>query len=258
MSNPMEELLKSLAAFEGESGKNAQSQAPEILRLAELGKMHSGLVHDLNNQLAMALGYANLISKEENMSPQYKQHLEILKETLTEAARLMNSTLQSIRENRHLPEKISLNEILERSILGVERDLEFKKSGIVIRRNFNENLPEIMADPFQIQRMGTNLIRNAIHAIRESGAGDTILVSTFIEKSLINISIADNGPGIPKHAVARLTEPLFTTRKELGGTGLGLMIVKNVIKAHRGTLTIQNIPQGGALFVVKLPISVFI
>ena len=234
-------------------GGKALPYSREIIRLAEIGKLQAGLVHDLNNQLAMGLGFVQILLKDPLLTPEQKECAAIINDTFHEASQLITSTLQMAQEDGPALKKTALNAVLEKSIQKIEIDPEFKAKGVTIQRNFEAALPDALLDPFQMHRLGTNLIRNAIHAIHENGHGNNIVVSTFFNQNRVHISIADNGPGIPKHILHRLTEPFFTTRKEKGGSGLGLMIVNGIVKAHGGNLSIQNIPQSGAMFMVTLP-----
>jgi signal transduction histidine kinase len=103
----------------------------------------------------------------------------------------------------------------------------------------------------RLQRAMQNLIGNAVQAI-QSRPGGRIDLRTWVADSVLNISVRDNGPGIPPEVKARLFEP-FVTFGKTGGTGLGLAIVKNVADAHRGKITVDSQPGQGTEFHIRIP-----
>jgi two-component system, NtrC family, sensor histidine kinase AtoS len=119
--------------------------------------------------------------------------------------------------------------------------------------NIEAGLPKIMGDPRSLDRVFTNLITNALDAMAEKG--DTLAVTAVMNKEIANhpfvdISITDNGPGIPEDVKEHLFSPYMTTRKK--GTGLGLFLTKQIVTAHKGSISVNSFP-GGTVFTVRLP-----
>ncbi|MDP3449076.1 MAG: HAMP domain-containing sensor histidine kinase, partial [Anaerolineaceae bacterium] len=115
------------------------------------------------------------------------------------------------------------------------------------------NLSKIMGDPKSLDRVFTNLITNALDAMAEKG--DTLAVTAVMNKEIVNhpfvdISITDNGPGIPEDVKEHLFSPYMTTRKK--GTGLGLFLTKQIVTAHKGSISVNSFP-GGTVFTIRLP-----
>jgi signal transduction histidine kinase len=110
---------------------------------------------------------------------------------------------------------------------------------------------EIEVDAMRLQRAMQNLLGNAVQAIH-SRPGGRIDLRTWVADSVLNISVRDNGPGIPLEVKERLFEPFMTFGKT-GGTGLGLAIVRNVVDAHRGQISVESEPGEGTEFHIRLP-----
>jgi two-component system, LuxR family, sensor kinase FixL len=105
----------------------------------------------------------------------------------------------------------------------------------------------------QIQQVVLNLVRNAVEALEDSERGELAISTRAIpEKSMVEISVADTGPGIAPELMERLFQPFVTTKAT--GMGLGLSICREIVEAHQGRLTMAPVPAGGAVFRVTLPI----
>jgi two-component system NtrC family sensor kinase len=116
-----------------------------------------------------------------------------------------------------------------------------------------EDLPEVSADPHQLQQVFLNLINNAVDAILEQGAEGKIRVRTGVEDEQVFIEFSDSGPGVKD--ASRVFDPFYTTKPVGKGTGLGLSICYGIITEHGGTIRVQNQPGGGARFRIELPLQ---
>ena len=119
---------------------------------------------------------------------------------------------------------------------------------------FDPDAPLILADRIQVQQVLVNLLRNAIHVLRDQKSGERIITvrSRGLSSDLVEIEVADTGPGIPEELLRHLYTR-FTTTKGEGGMGIGLSICKRIIEAHGGTLTAENRQEGGASFRFTVP-----
>jgi PAS domain S-box-containing protein len=156
-------------------------------------------------------------------------------------ARLPNATLESA----------SLNDVVENAIKLYDERLD----GIRLERTLSPDLPALMLDAEQIKRALVNLIDNAAEAMAEVGGDRRITVSTreLADRGLVELIVADTGPGIPAEDRERIFDPYFSTRKR--GTGLGLAIVNRIVAEHQGRIRVQeNLPRG-AKIIVELPIQ---
>jgi two-component system NtrC family sensor kinase len=144
--------------------------------------------------------------------------------------------------------ELNLNAVLDEMIEFLDKELRFKNIGV--RRNYEASLPGIRSDPAELRQVFQNLILNAISAIQANG---TITLTTQRQAETVMVSITDTGPGIAEGFIDRIFEPLFTTKP--GGTGLGLTICVDILTRLGGHITAHNHPEGGACFVVQLPLK---
>ncbi len=127
---------------------------------------------------------------------------------------------------------------------------KFKK-GITVERDYAPNLPKISAFGSELNQVWTNLIDNAVDAMNGQGI---LRVRTRLEPQHILVEIGDNGPGIPADVQARLFEPFFTTKEVGKGTGLGLDTVRQIVKHHQGSISVES-KAGDTQFLVRLPLT---
>jgi len=146
-------------------------------------------------------------------------------------------------------QEVSLNRDLENTLLVMGHKL---KRGVTVEREYDPNLPAITGRGGELNQVWTNLIANAIEAMRYQG---NLKVVTRCEHDFVMVEIADNGPGIPDTVLPHIFEPFFTTKGVGEGTGLGLDISYRVIKQHHGTIEVQSQP-GNTRFIVRLPVGV--
>jgi len=121
---------------------------------------------------------------------------------------------------------------------------------IEIIRRIGETLPIITADPVRLTQALMNLVINAMQAVSREGQ---IEVRAAANADAVQLTVHDNGPGIPPEKLAAIFDPYFTTKPE--GSGLGLWIAQQIVTAHNGSLKAQNDPDGGAVFTMLLPLK---
>jgi len=130
---------------------------------------------------------------------------------------------------------------------------KLKHTNIEVRREYDPELPHIVAFGAELNQVWTNLLDNAIDALGESG---TITVVTRRDGTCVEVEVIDDGPGIPDEIRERIFDPFFTTKDVGKGTGLGLDTVRRiVVERHRGSLRAEPVPAGGTLFRVRVPIE---
>ncbi len=143
-----------------------------------------------------------------------------------------------------------LHESIENTLVILQNQI---KQGIQISREYG-NIPKVFCNVDELNQVWTNLIINAIHALRTEGS-PTISISTNLEdEKTVRVAFQDNGTGIPKDIITRIWDPFFTTKDQGEGTGLGLGIVKGIIERHKGKIEANSEP-GRTVFSVLLPIE---
>src|SRR5439155_41668 len=132
---------------------------------------------------------------------------------------------------------------------------ELRVRGIDVERDYDEQVPETMADAHQLQQVFLNLITNAEQAMERSERDkQRLTVRTRRAGDVLRIEVEDTGPGIPPNLLERIFNPFFTTKPTGSGTGLGLSISLGIVREHEGRIWAENATQGGARFVIELPI----
>ncbi|NIP31258.1 MAG: PAS domain S-box protein [Candidatus Dadabacteria bacterium] len=235
--------------------KSLEDQLIQSAKLAAVGELISGITHEINNPLAIVMGYAEMLMKEDDSSEELKKMMSVIYKESEKARKVIQNFLSFARQHSPEKESVNINEILDKTIALTEYDL--KKLNIKLIKDYDNKLSMIMADPNQLQQVFLNLIINAEQAITDSETSEGMIKisSASIDKKLIKVSIEDNGPGIPEKIIEKIFNPFFTTKPVGKGTGLGLSISIGIIKNHLGELYARNKENGGAIFFIELPIE---
>jgi PAS domain S-box-containing protein len=221
-------------------------------RLAAVGELAAGVAHELNNPIAAIQGFAQLLTARNDLDETMKKDLSIIYREAQRAAKITQNLLSFAR--RHEPEKqlISLNEVIEETL--EPRAHQMKVNNIELVVDFAADLPKTMADFFQMQQVFVNIINNAEQAMVEAHGKGRLVVKTQRAGDMIQISFADDGPGISEENIKRIFDPFFTTKEVGKGTGLGLSICYGLLEAHGGRIYVRSKLGEGATFVVEIPI----
>jgi len=227
--------------------------------LAIVGRMASMIAHDLRNPLSSIKMSLQILSKPgEESTREYSRELKgIALEQVGYMENNLNDLLNYARPPALKLEWLDLNNVLNETINMLQGVI--KKNEANIQVNIQTGLPTLYADPGKLRLIFSNLISNAIQACTETDeqANVTLEVMSRLGESvqMIQVEIADNGPGIDADEVDQLFEPFYTTRAQ--GTGLGLAIVKGFIEQHHGEIHLQSNPNAkGAICTLLLPISI--
>ncbi|HXW18660.1 MAG TPA: ATP-binding protein [Candidatus Acidoferrales bacterium] len=234
------------------SRRQFQSKLVQTEKMAALGQLVSGIAHELNNPLTSIMGYAQLLLGRGLAPGQLNETMQIFREA-ERARRIVKNLLLFARENQPERSRADLNEIVERAL--ALRSYELKIENILVELALASDLPATMADPYQLQQIVLNLLVNAEQALLESRGSGEVRIRTFRSPhARVALEIADNGPGIPAEIASRIFDPFFSTKPPGVGTGLGLSIVYGIVHQHGGEVYFENLPGGGARFVVEFPI----
>ena len=233
-----------------------QKRTQEKLRLEEalsrskhmssLGEMVSGISHEIRNPLGIIRSSAELLKKKVASFDPSNTIPDIIVE---ESGRLNNIITDFLNFAKPKMPDFAIchvEEILEKNIKYLSAQTE--SQGYIIKKHHDNNLPAIMADFDMLYQAFLNLLINAIQAMQNGG---TIYVKISSAGDAVTILIEDEGEGIPDNLTEKIWDPFFTTKEK--GTGLGLVIVKNIIEAHGGSIELENRSAGGVRAKVKLP-----
>jgi signal transduction histidine kinase/CheY-like chemotaxis protein len=248
-----------LLCMEGGSLVQIQSKMLQTEKMAAIGQLVSGIAHELNNPLTAIMGYAQLLLGHGLAPTQLSEAKKVYQEA-ERARHIVKNLLYFARENKPERTRVDINEIMERTL--ALRSYELRVENIVVHCKLDRNLPQTLADPYQLQQVVLNLVINAEQALLEGRGGGHILIRTSVTaqraghlaKRRILIDICDDGPGIRAEIASRVFDPFFTTKPAGLGTGLGLSIVYGIVHQHGGEVTFENQPGGGVKFTVELPV----
>lgn len=221
-------------------------------KMSALGELLAGVAHELNNPLSVVVGHALMLS-DEDIAPETLRRVEKISEAAERCAKIVKSFLAMARQQPTRLVPIDMTDTLELAINALRNGAD--ELATEIETDFAPDLPPVRGDAHQIAQVLINLITNADQAIRESGKGNVIRVTAKndLPASVIEITVADNGPGIPDEVQTRVFDPLFTTKPVGSGTGIGLALCHRIVTAHSGQIKVMPDKGKGAVILVRLP-----
>jgi len=242
----------------------AEQQLIQASKMATLGEMATGVAHELNQPLSVIKTASSFLIKKVRKNEAIQD--EILK-TLAEeidshvdrAARIINHMREFGRKSDVEREKVRVNETLEKALEIFNQQLKLKEIKVV--KEFEKDLPPILADANRLEQVFINLLINARDALEEKsdnadtkGRSKKIFLKTGFKNGLVTIEVKDTGVGIPKSILDKIFEPFFTTKKVGKGTGLGLSISYGIVKDYGGHILAESQEGVGSNFVVHFPV----
>jgi len=219
-------------------------------RLASAMELALGFFRQIKDALANIDAAAMNIQElcRGNPAGEIAESISQLRSEAAHSRKSIDKFLRFTRSAEPIITALNVNEVLDDLAEFMDKELRFNNIRLV--RNYENSLPAIRSDPSGLRQVFQNLILNAVSAIQTDGE---ISLTTRRQANEVVVTVADTGPGIAEAHLARIFEPLFTTKP--GGTGLGLPICVDIIERLGGRIAVHNQPDGGACFVVRLPIQ---
>ncbi|MGE0039883.1 MAG: nitrogen regulation protein NR(II) [Vicinamibacterales bacterium] len=213
--------------------------------LARLGELTAGLAHEFRNGLATIHGYGRLIDPAE-VPPQYRACVEGIRAETVALGEVVTRFLDFARPDALALTRVDLADIVARAAADVD-------GGSAVR--IGGRFGAVDGDEVLLRQAFSNLLRNAAEACASAGVAPDVRVDGEVDAAagVLRVRVRDNGPGLADPSDERLFRPFFTTKDN--GTGLGLAIVQKVAVGHNGRVSAANHPDGGAEFVVQLPLA---
>jgi PAS domain S-box-containing protein len=237
-----------------ESLEKAQASAIAAAKMAALGRLTAGASHEILNPLNGIVLTLHLLMNDPDTAPDVSEELKGTMEQAMRIAKIVDNLLHFCQQRE--PERclVDFNTILLRCLSLIEPDINL--NNIEVEADPEPTLPHIMADKTQLQQVVLKLLANALDQMPNGGRLTVTTRDTHMDgRRHLELRVEDTGPGIAPENVDKLFEPFFTTKPEGKGTGLGLSICLGIVEAHGGTISAENLPYGGAVFVVRLPIE---
>jgi PAS domain S-box-containing protein len=223
----------------------------QLEQRALLGEVTAIFAHEVRNPINnISMGLQLLARKLDTEDPE-KERVLNMQEDCHRLTRLMDSVLTFSRTGNYSLESLDITILLERILKRWQPRLT--KLNISYSVQASQDLPPILGDLRSLEQVFTNIISNAVNAMKENGGTFAVKIAklnTNGSKSMIQVDLSDTGPGIPSNIQEKIFDPFFTTNTN--GTGLGLSISKQIITAHKGSIALTSFP-GGTSFHVQLP-----
>ncbi len=224
---------------------NLETRLIQSEKLFMLGKLAAGVAHEINNPLTSISLHTQVMLKK-TWDEKTNSRLKIINTETNRAAGIVKRLLEFAHQSEPKLNPVNINKEID----NVLKVLEPQLNGMKITTDL-EPLPFIMADSEQIQQVIMNMLTNSIQSITMDGE---IIIKTAAKHDHIEISITDNGCGIPQDNIGRIFDPFFTTKMPNEGTGLGLSICYGIIKKHNGSIDVKSEIGAGTMFTIRLPI----
>lgn len=223
----------------------------ETERLAMLGKMASAVAHELRNPLGvMKLAVYSLKKKIGPKDPNLVGHLENIDRKINESDQIIHDLLAFSRASELEFKPNDINESVNKGLEAIEQVIKENKVRVI--RNLAPKLPTVTADFNQLIGVFSNMFLNAIQSMKESKEKE-LKVSTRHQDKFVEVEISDSGCGISKENLKKLGQPFFSTKTK--GIGLGLYIVYEIVKKHKGEIKVESEVGKGTTFTVRLPLK---
>ncbi|MGO9648690.1 MAG: sensor histidine kinase [Terriglobales bacterium] len=233
-----------------ESLKRLQTQLVQKEKLASLGQLVSGAAHEINNPVAAILGYSELLAANRDLDPSQVTMAQKIGQQARRTRDLLSGLLSFAQQTPAEKTLVEIGPLLQRALQ--MKMLQMETKGIRVHSTIAPTLPRIWGNPNQLLQCCLEIIGNAMDALEEAGGG-TLWVSARWEDNEAVIRFSDSGPGIREPE--RVFDPFYTTKPVGKGTGLGLSATYGVVQDHGGQISCHNRPEGGAVFVLRLPVA---
>lgn len=222
-------------------------------RLAMIGVMAAGIAHDINNPLGAALTSAEtalMVKDQPDNAEVFERCMQNIVGSIRRCGQIGKSLLEFARQGQSKRSRQDLNDVVRGACDAVRSYL--KRHRATIHLSLDEHLPKIMLSRLEIEQVLINLIQNAVQATEGPAV---ITIRTGRTADSVWITVRDNGTGISEEQKQRLFDPLFTTRQEQGGTGLGLSVSNSIVRSYGGSIDVDSVVGEGTTVAVTLPLD---
>ncbi|MGB5812135.1 MAG: ATP-binding protein [Polyangiales bacterium] len=233
--------------------RELEGQVIHAEKLATLGQLAAGIVHEINNPLTSISVYGEYLLGKLSRGGAEPSDLKRVERILRSSDRIMSFTrnlLTYASPSKEEARAVSVNELLDEAIDFC--DHLAREANVTVVPDYDENVPRHHAVPGQLHQVFVNLLTNACNAVGEEG-GVVSVQTRARSQGGVQVIFEDNGVGIPESQLTQVFEPFFSTRRKGKGTGLGLSIVKNIIEQHRGEIEIDSVVGERTRVTVTLP-----
>jgi len=229
-----------------------QKQVDDLKQLTALGHLTANLAHDLGTPLHSIGGLANLLLEREGWPPDVAHKLQLI----VQQTQRLDNVIQNVRRATRLPEPsfeiLTIQKILNETLPLVEPLMQ--KNNITMNVDIDAGITPLYLDRYRIQTALFNIIQNSLEAM-PAGGGISIVAKAIPRERMVSITIRDTGSGMSQEMLAKACEPFYSSHKDEGMRGLGLAIVRDIVKAHGGKMEIKSSQSEGTSITLYLPVS---
>ena len=220
-----------------------QRQLYQSSKMASIGELSAGVAHEINNPLNGIINFAQLLKDEEQPRSEFEQQMiDGIIDEGERIAKIVRGLLAFARADTHELEQVHFADSIKTSIALFGR--QFEKDDIKVEIDLEPDLPFVRADGSRLRQVVVNIISNAYHALKAKPADSLerklFRITARRDGKLVRVEFYDNGVGIKREDLSKVFDPFFTTRRETGGTGLGLSVSFGIIRDFGGTINVES------------------
>jgi PAS domain S-box-containing protein len=234
-----------------------QRQLFQTSKLASIGELSAGVAHEINNPLNAVVNFAQLLKDDGVARNETEQQmLDGIIEEGHRIAKIVRDLLTFARQDPHMPVQVAIAEVVNNSVSLFGHQLE--KDEIEVEMDIAQETLPVRADASRLRQVFVNIISNAHHALQAADSDKKLLriSGRNVERGgnqLVRIEFYDNGTGIRREHLDKVFDPFFTTRRDSGGTGLGLSLSFGIIHDYGGNITVESDSDSFSRFIIELP-----
>jgi two-component system NtrC family sensor kinase len=226
-------------------------------KLASIGNLAAGVAHEINNPLAVMLGFTDLLLERAQPGTADYEDLQVIADSGKSARKIVENLLGFARVTEGLEDTVDVYHCI-RTVAGIVKNT-LMTAKVELVNEVPEGLPRVCGDSREYQQVVFNLINNSVAVMKD--AGGTLTLTAEAEDGWVHLRVADTGPGIPDRIKARVFDPFFTTKKVGEGTGLGLSLCYGIVTKYGGRIgftssSLEDQPDqpSGTTFTVSMPV----
>lgn len=262
-----------------EREKRQQQQLLQADKMISLGILTSGVAHEINNPNQFIMTHNTLLrdtwndisrvlDSHHNASGDFplngipwtrlREKIPLFFENIDKGAKRIKNIVNELKEfareyPSETPELIEINAVVTSALTLLHHQV--KKSTNHFTVNYGKNLPRFNGHYQQLEQVVINLVQNACQSLADKERQIVITTSYKEEKNAISLTVCDEGEGIPQNELKYVTDPFYTTKREIGGTGLGLSISERIISRHGGSIAFDSVEGSGTIATVSIPVK---
>ncbi len=245
-----------LVSAKGRESLELRGQIIQSEKLASLGQIAAGVVHELNNPLTSIVGYSDYLrakAERERSDPSDIERLRRIGEAAGRILRFSRDLIAYARPSIEPPSALAIHAVIDQALVFCEHLVS--RAAIRVERCYAADARPVLGVRDQLTQVFVNLFTNACHAMEPQGGRLLVETELLVHRRAVKITVADTGCGIDGENLKRIFDPFFTTKIEGRGTGLGLSIVRNIVLLHGGAIGVESTPRKGTIFFLELPIA---